>query len=56
MKKINWKYAFGEILIVIIGISIAFAMNKCATDSKNEKEKSSIWSILKAMWNPIKHS
>ena len=39
MKSINWKYAFGEILIVIIGISIAFSMNKCADDSKNETEK-----------------
>jgi len=39
MKSINWKYALGEILIVIIGISIAFSMNKCAEDSKNETEK-----------------
>lgn len=39
MKKINWKYAFGEILIVIIGISIAFGLNKLASDSKNAKEK-----------------
>ncbi|MEZ4792019.1 MAG: DUF6090 family protein [Gelidibacter sp.] len=36
MKKINWQYTFGEILIVIIGISIAFSMNKCADSSKNE--------------------
>ena len=28
MKKINWRYTFGEILIVIIGISIAFSINK----------------------------
>lgn len=39
MKKINWQYAFGEILIVIIGISIAFSMNKCAEHSKDEKLK-----------------
>lgn len=39
MKKINWQYTFGEILIVIIGISIAFSINKCAEDSKNEKQK-----------------
>jgi len=25
--KINWKYAIGEILIVIIGISLAFSLN-----------------------------
>tara|TARA_R110002124_G_scaffold99337_1_gene245360 strand:- start:97157 stop:97801 length:645 start_codon:yes stop_codon:yes gene_type:complete len=39
MKKINWNYAFGEILIVIIGISIAFSMNKCAENSKQEAQK-----------------
>jgi len=39
MKKINWQYAFGEILIVIIGISIAFSMNKCAENSKNNELK-----------------
>ena len=39
MKKINWQYAFGEILIVIIGISIAFSINKCAEHSKDEKLK-----------------
>lgn len=37
MKKINWQYTFGEILIVIIGISIAFSMNKCAENSKDNK-------------------
>ncbi len=36
MKKINWQYALGEVLIVIIGISIAFSMNKCAETSKND--------------------
>jgi len=39
MKKVNWQYTFGEILIVIIGISIAFSMNKCAENSKNEVQK-----------------
>lgn len=27
MSKINWRYAIGEIIIVIIGISIAFSLN-----------------------------
>lgn len=27
MTKINWKYTIGEIIIVIIGISIAFSLN-----------------------------
>jgi hypothetical protein len=47
MKKQNWKYAFGEILIVIIGISIAFSMNKCADDSKNEAQKNQYLTSLK---------
>lgn len=36
MKKINWKYALGEILIVILGITIAFSLNKCAVQKENE--------------------
>ena len=38
MKK-KFTYAFGEILIVIVGISIAFSLNKCAEDSKNNSQK-----------------
>lgn len=34
MKK-GIRYALGEILIVIIGITIAFSMNKCADDRKD---------------------
>ena len=37
MKKINWQYTFGEILIVIIGISIAFSLNKCSENNQNER-------------------
>ena len=37
MKKINWQYTFGEILIVIIGITIAFSLNRCAENSKERK-------------------
>ncbi len=37
MKKINWQYTLGEILIVIIGISIAFSLNKCAQNSQDNK-------------------
>ncbi|HMC02280.1 MAG TPA: DUF6090 family protein [Flavobacteriaceae bacterium] len=39
MKKIDWQYTFGEILIVIIGISIAFSLNKCAESSKNKAQQ-----------------
>ena len=37
MKKINWSYTLGEILIVIIGISIAFSLNKCAKSNQDKK-------------------
>ncbi len=37
MKKINWQYTFGEILIVIIGITIAFSLNRCSENAKEEK-------------------
>ncbi|GAA4964556.1 DUF6090 family protein [Algibacter aquimarinus] len=47
MKKINWQYAFGEVLIVIIGISIAFSMNKCAETSKDDKLKFQYLSSIK---------
>lgn len=32
--KINWKYTIGEILIVIVGISVAFMLNNWAAKSK----------------------
>ncbi len=37
MKSINWKYALGEILIVIIGITIAFSLNKCSVQKENNQ-------------------
>jgi len=39
MKKINWQNALGEILIVIIGITIAFSLNKCSENSKAQTLK-----------------
>jgi len=38
MKK-QFRYALGEILIVIVGISIAFSVNKCADAQKNKAQK-----------------
>ena len=35
--KINWRYAIGEVIIVIIGISIAFGLNKTWQDRKDRK-------------------
>ncbi|MBX2846115.1 MAG: hypothetical protein KTR13_07865 [Saprospiraceae bacterium] len=37
--KIKWKYAIGEIVIVIIGISIAFALNNWKEGQNNRKQK-----------------
>jgi len=47
MKKINWQYTLGEILIVIIGISIAFSMNKCAENSKNKTQRNQYLTSIK---------
>ncbi len=35
LNRINWKYALGEVIIVIIGISIAFSLNQWAENNKN---------------------
>jgi len=37
MQKINWRYALDELLIVIIGISIAFGLNSWTQDRKDKK-------------------
>ena len=47
MKKVNWNYTIGEILIVIIGITIAFSLNKCSEDSKNKQLKTQYLTNLK---------
>jgi hypothetical protein len=39
MKKINWKYALGEIIIVIIGLYGAFSLNSFKEETKNNKLK-----------------
>ena len=39
MAKLNWRYALGEILIVIIGITIAFSLNKWAQNKQQESQK-----------------
>ena len=46
MKK-KLTYAFGEILIVIIGISLAFAMNKWGEDRSNKAQKEQYINNLK---------
>lgn len=47
MKKINFRYAFGEILIVIIGISIAFSINKYADNVKTSELRNQYLTNLK---------
>jgi len=39
MKKINWQYALGEIIIVMVGISLAFALNNWNENRKEQNEK-----------------
>lgn len=46
MKK-KFSYAFGEILIVIVGISIAFSLNKCSENKKNQEQKAQYLTSLK---------
>ena len=54
MKKINWKYALGEIIIVTIGITIAFAINQWAENNKNSKiKKAYLQSIIIDLDNEI---
>ncbi|MDW7694160.1 DUF6090 family protein [Flammeovirgaceae bacterium SG7u.111] len=35
LKKLNWKYAVGEVLIVIIGLTIAFSLNRWNENRKD---------------------
>ncbi len=48
MAKSTWKYTLREIIIVIIGISIAFSMNKCAENVKDNKLKTQYLTNLKS--------
>ena len=37
MERNNLKYTLREIVIVIIGITIAFSINKCSDNIKNKR-------------------
>ncbi len=50
MKKINWQYALGEIIIVMVGISLAFALNNWNEKRKEENVKDL---YLKSLANDI---
>ncbi|MFT5845990.1 MAG: hypothetical protein ACJARX_002133 [Psychroserpens sp.] len=47
MAKATWKYTLREIIIVIIGISIAFSMNKCSDNIKDKKLRKEYLTNLK---------
>ncbi len=53
LKEINGfmkrqlRYAIGEVLIVIVGITIAFSMNKCSESQKNKTDKEQYLENLK---------
>jgi hypothetical protein len=48
MAKTTWKYTLREIIIVIIGISIAFSMNKCSDNLKDNKLRKEYLTNLKS--------
>ena len=48
MAKTTWKYTLREIIIVIIGITIAFSMNKCADNVKDNKLRKEYLTNLKS--------
>ncbi len=39
MKQVNWKYGLGEIIIVVIGLYCAFALNSYKENLANQKLK-----------------
>ncbi len=39
LNNLNWKYAIGEIIIVTIGITIAFALNNWAAHQRDRQTK-----------------
>jgi hypothetical protein len=48
MAKTTWKYTLREIIIVILGITIAFSMNKCADNVKDNKLRKEYLTNLKS--------
>ena len=48
MAKTTWKYSLREIIIVIIGITIAFSMNKCADNIKDSNLREEYLTNLKS--------
>lgn len=56
LNNINWKYAIGEIIIVIIGITIAFSLNKWAENTKDSvSKKQYLESLILDLDNEMAH-
>ena len=56
MTKINWRYTFGEILIVMVGISLAFTLNNLKDYYKNQEIEYQYLVALKSdIEDEIKH-
>ena len=47
MKSINWRYALGEVIIVIIGISLAFSLNNWKERQADRQQREQYLSALK---------
>ena len=48
MRKINWRYAIGELIIITIGISLAFALNNWAAKKADERKLDSYMENIKS--------
>lgn len=48
MNKINWRYAIGELIIITIGISFAFALNNWAASSEENELVKEYYSSLRS--------
>ncbi len=46
-QKINWRYTIGEILIVSVGILIAFGINTCSANMSKKREMAEYKKSLK---------
>jgi hypothetical protein len=55
MKKINWKYAFGEILLIFIGITLAITFQNWNENRKQaELEKTVLKQLKVSLQNDVK--
>lgn len=48
MKKINWRYTIGELLIVTAGITLAFGLNSMAEERKEDQKRITYLNGIKA--------